>query len=135
MALVTWDASYSVKVFRCDEDHRKLFALLNQLNDAMKCGRGSQIIQQVVKELADYTKFHFAAEEALLEKTKYPALGSHRAKHQAFIRKIEEFQNELKMGNLPNSISVSDFLRDWLTQHIKQTDQRYSAHLNANGVS
>jgi hemerythrin len=135
MALVTWDASYSVKVFRCDEDHKKLFALLNQLNDAMKAGKGNQVVQRVVKKLADYTTFHFAGEEALLEKTKYPGLSSHRAKHEAFVRKVQEFQMDLKAGNLSQSISVSEFMKDWLTQHIKQTDQQYSSYLNSHGVS
>ena len=52
MALITWDESYSVKVSMCDEDHKKLFSLLNTLHDAMKAGHGSQVLQQVVKDLA-----------------------------------------------------------------------------------
>jgi hypothetical protein len=26
-------------------------------------------------------------------------------------------------------------LNDWLVKHIKRSDQQYSAHLNANGIS
>ena len=36
MALVTWDESYSVRVAKCDEDHKKLFVLLNSVHEAMK---------------------------------------------------------------------------------------------------
>lgn len=134
MALVTWDESYSVKVEKFDEDHRKLFAFLNKLHDAMKAGHGDQVIQGVVKEMADYTKFHFAAEEAMLQKTNYPDFPAHRAQHQIFVKKVEEIQQDLKAGKGGESIAVTTFLKDWLSNHIKQTDQKYSSHLNANGT-
>lgn len=135
MALVNWDPSYSVKVNRCDEDHKKLFALINALHDAMLTGKGSEILQQVVKELADYTKFHFTAEESLLERTRYPALNSHRSQHQQFVQKVQTFQNDLNNAQGAHSIQVLSFLKEWLVNHIKNTDQQYSAHLNANGVN
>ena len=135
MALVKWDPSYSVKVNRLDEDHKKLFAMINTLHESMLAGHGADRVQQIVQQLADYTKFHFSAEEALFAKTKYPGLNAHRAEHQAFVKRVEQFQQDLAAGKAVQSISVGVFLNDWLTQHIKQTDQKYSWHLNANGVS
>jgi hemerythrin len=135
MPLVTWDQSYSVKVSRCDNDHKKLFALINSLHDAMSTGKGAEAVQKVVKELSDYTKFHFSAEEALLEKTKYAALSGHRMLHQEFIRKVDEFKDGLAKGQSGQSIFVLNFLKDWLAKHIKETDKKYSDHLNANGVN
>jgi len=135
MPLVTWDESYSVKVSKCDEDHKKLFSLLNTLHDAMKTGHGSDVIQQIVKELADYTKHHFSREEMLLRQTNYSNLDSHKVLHQTFVKQVEQFQADLKAGNMAQSIAVAEFLKDWLANHIKQADRQYSAHLNANGVS
>jgi hemerythrin len=135
MPLVTWDMSYSVKVARCDEDHKKLFALINSLHDAMLAGKGAQVIQKVVKELADYTEFHFSAEEKLLEQAHYPDLGAHRVQHRVFVKKVQQFQQDLKTTTTGQAISVVTFLKDWLTTHIKQADQQYAAHLNSHGVS
>jgi len=135
MALVTWDPSFSVKVNRCDEDHKKLFSLINTLHDAMLTGKGQEVVQKVVKELSDYTKYHFSAEEALMEKTKYATLSSHRLQHQEFVKKVGQFQQDLVAGKIGNSVSVLEFLKDWLAKHIKQTDKMYSSHMNANGVS
>ncbi|HVM91282.1 MAG TPA: hemerythrin domain-containing protein [Terriglobales bacterium] len=61
MALVSWNPSYSVKVEKCDTDHKKLFDILNKLHEAMSAGNGNQVVAKVVKELGDYTKFHFGA--------------------------------------------------------------------------
>lgn len=135
MPLVAWDTSFSVRVSKCDQDHQKLFSLLNDLHDAMTVGKGSQVVERVVKELADYTKFHFEGEEALLEKTNYPDLAEHRAEHGAFVQKVRRFQQDLKDGNTAQSISIANFIKDWLVNHIKKTDRQYSAHLNRNGVS
>jgi hemerythrin len=135
MALVTWDPSYCVKVSKCDEDHKKLFSLLNTLHDAMSTGKGREVIQQIVTELAEYTKYHFSREEQLFRQTNYPDLAAHVAQHKMFVKKVEEFQSDLRAGHVNQSVAVTEFIKDWLSNHIKQSDRQYSAHLNAHGVS
>jgi len=135
MTLVIWDTSYSVKVQKCDEDHQKLFALMNSLHDAMSSGKGAQVIEKVVAELAEYTKFHFSTEEAILAKTNYPKVSEHRVQHREFVKKVEEFQKDLKAGTLGRAIPVLTFLKDWLSHHIKDTDKQYSDHVNQHGIS
>jgi hemerythrin-like metal-binding protein len=134
MPLVNWNESYTVKVQRCDEDHKKLFSLINTLHEAMSSGKGTAVVRRVVEELADYAQYHFSAEEAMLEKTNYPALASHRLQHREFSSQVKQFQRDLREGKGGQTITVAVFLNDWLTKHIKQTDQQYSAHLNANGI-
>jgi len=134
MALITWDQSYSVKVKRCDEDHQKLFALINALHDAMRVGKGRNIVQQIVAELSAYTQTHFRTEEALMEQAKYPALSTHRVEHRRFEARVTEFQKDLDAGTGGNAVVVLEFLKDWLAKHIKKLDQSYSSHLNANGI-
>jgi hemerythrin len=134
MSLVSWNESYTVKVGRCDDDHKKLFSLINALHDAMLDGKGAVVIGQVIKELANYTQYHFSAEEAMMEKTKYPGLPAHRLQHREFVSQVEQFKRDLLEGKGGQTITVAVFLNDWLTKHIRQTDQQYSAHLNANGI-
>jgi len=135
MPLFTWDQSYSVKVNRCDDDHKKLFALINRLHDAMSVGKGAAVMEQTVQELLDYTRVHFSAEEALMEKAGYAELPGHRAQHQHFVKQVEQFQKDLQISKSGKAVEVLGFLKDWLTKHIKQTDQRYSAHLNSHGIT
>jgi hemerythrin len=134
MALIKWDQSYSVKVNRCDDDHKKLFALINNLHDAMLTGKGGEVVQSVVQELLNYTKYHFTAEEALLEKAHYPGLSGHRAQHQEFVKRVEKFQQDIASSATGRSVDVLEFLKNWLSSHIKDIDQKYSSHLNAAGV-
>ncbi|MGO9211287.1 MAG: bacteriohemerythrin [Terriglobales bacterium] len=134
MALVTWDQSYSVSVKKLDEQHQKLFSLINSLHEAMRQGKGQEVVQDTVHELATYTVTHFRAEEELLRKAGYPGLVAHQSEHQRFVARVNQFVEDVKAGKLASSIAVLGFLKDWLTEHIKRTDGSYVAHLTAHGV-
>jgi hemerythrin-like metal-binding protein len=128
-----WNESYSVNVSRCDEQHKKLFSLLNGLHQAMSVGSSRSIIAPVIQELHAYAKTHFQTEETLMEKTSYPDLAKHRAQHLSFVAKVEQFEANLNEGAVV-SIEVADFVRDWLVNHIKKTDRLYGPHLNGKGI-
>ena len=134
MALLTWDNSYSVGVKAIDEQHKKLFNLINDLFDAMKSGNGRGVIQGIIKEMANYTVYHFGYEENLFNKFGYPETSAHIKEHQDFINTVSKFKKEFAEGSVLLSMEVMNFLEKWLQRHIKGTDQHYTAFLNEHGV-
>lgn len=134
MPLIKWDDSYSVSVKTLDEQHKKLFVLINQLHDAMSAGKGKEIIESVLKDMIDYTHTHFTTEEKLLEKHHYPYLEQQKQEHALFIQKVSEMQQKYKTGSsLTISFEVSQFLKNWLSNHIKLDDKKYSTFLVEKG--
>ncbi len=133
MPFLNWNESYSVKVTACDLQHQKLFYLINALHEAMQAGKGRDYAHVIVRELHNYAKSHFTAEEALLERTKYSHLSEHRAEHRRFISDVGKFERDIAEGR-PISLSLMDFLRDWLIHHVTGMDKDYSDHLNGNGI-
>jgi hemerythrin-like metal-binding protein len=131
MPVFEWIPSYSVKVKRCDDDHKRLFALICDLRSAIARGKSAEVMDKIIEQLENYSVFHFTAEEALLAAASYPGLESHRTEHQKFIDSLASFRRE---GIASRQYEVLNFMNRWLVNHIKHTDQRYSAHLNANGV-
>jgi len=134
MALVTWDKSYSVSVQKFDAQHQKLFALLNELHDAMQKGQGQAMVENTLSALSTYTLTHFREEEEALRKANYPGLAAHQMEHKKFVNQVGQFAEQLKSGRLASSISVLIFLKDWLAKHIQQTDRAYGAYLNGHGI-
>jgi len=134
MALIAWDQSYSVKVAELDGHHQKLFWLVNTLHDAMRSGKGNDVIRGIVEELVEYTQTHFWREEVLMEQTKFPGLNAHRLEHQKLMAKVAEYKAALDKRSGVNTSAVLEFLREWLAKHINRMDKAYSSHLNANGV-
>ena len=135
MALFTWNDSYSVKVALCDQQHKKLFEIINDLAGAMRSGKGNDAVSKTVGELLQYTRTHFQAEEALLKKANYPQLAAHQEMHKKFINDVEGLVKQAREGKAANSIQVLNLLRDWLVNHIQKTDKQYSECLNAAGIN
>lgn len=134
MAVFTWSDQFSVGVKEFDDHHKQLVNLINQLHDAMSQGKGQNELGTILRKLIEYTKFHFAAEEKLMTQYKYPASNEQRSQHDALTKKVLELQAELASGKIGMSISVIEFLKGWLTNHILKTDKAYQAFFNAQGV-
>ncbi len=134
MALVTWNDNLSVNVEEFDRQHKKLIALINELNDAMSVGKGKDVLEKIVNELVRYTVTHFKDEEKCFARFRYPDTFNHRIEHLAFIRRVANFKNEIENGKLPLSVEVLSFMSDWLKKHIMGTDKKYSQFFNENGL-
>jgi hemerythrin len=133
VALFEWKEEYSVSVKRFDGEHKKLFSLLNELNDAMASGQGRFVVGKVLQQLLMYTREHFAAEEAAMLAVSYAGLASHIAEHRELSKKVEKFTADYSKGNTVISIDLLYFLREWLENHILSTDRKYSKALAGVG--
>lgn len=134
MALFEWTEDLSVGVLTIDEQHKKLIAIINELNDAMKNGKAKEIIGKVIKELLDYTKYHFSKEEGLMAQANYIGIESHKLIHSQFVKNIENFENDFKNGKITVTLELINFLKDWLIKHIMGTDKKYSSTLIEKGI-
>ena len=135
MPLFTWNATYSVKVKRFDDDHQQLFNIVNELHEGMSKGRGKEVLQDVLTKLLRYTERHFTAEEAVMKELAYPGLAAQTDQHRKFTNKIKEVADQYKAGSLGLSVDVLDYLTKWLSQHIVGVDKQYSEFMNAKGIA
>jgi len=134
MALITWGPMLFVGVKEIDEQHKKLVELVNQLNDAMHGGQGKQALAPVLNELIRYTQYHFGTEERLMAAHPYEASPAHKEEHRKFVTDVSAFKAKFDSGNAMISTEIMNFLRDWLSKHILQTDKKFAKSLNAAGV-
>jgi len=133
--LFSWKPEYTVAVQRFDSEHKKLFSLLNELNDAMSAGQARFVVGRILHELANYTRTHFAAEVTAMRRTDFSGIGEHIAEHEALAAKVDAFVAEYEAGNTQLiSVDLLYFLRDWLEKHILETDRKYSHTLNDAGL-
>lgn len=135
MALIMWNDDYSVKVRQFDEQHKKLIGIVNQLHDAMRSGKGSQIMGDILASLAAYTQAHFADEERLMQLHGYPGLAFHKKLHGQLVDRVRDFQREAETGGNVITQGVMMFLKDWLVQHIQGEDIKYGPFMNERGVA
>jgi hemerythrin len=134
MSLFVWDAKYSVNISEIDRQHQKLFALFNDLYEAMQEGHGNEVIDKVLTSVIDYTAYHFAHEEALFRQYGYPDEASHRAEHAKLAEQAKVLVQKLGAGQAHVSMATLKFLCDWLNNHILVTDKQFAPFLIAKGA-
>ncbi|MDM7202652.1 MAG: bacteriohemerythrin, partial [Thermodesulfobacteriaceae bacterium] len=129
--LMEWSDKLITGVKEADEQHKKLVQLINELYDVMKQGKGKEILDKVLNELVNYAKYHFNTEETLMTKYGYPELKIHKAEHESFIKKVNEFMEKKAKGEVTLTMEVMTFLKEWLVKHIMGTDKKYGPFLTA----
>ncbi len=135
MAIIKWNDSLSVRVGMFDNQHKRLIELINTLNDAMRDGKGKDVLGSILKELSSYAIMHFSTEESYFKKYGYADAPQHMAEHRAFVDEVEGFRKDFEAGSIGLSVRVMTFLSDWLKDHIMGTDKKYSEFFNQQGVS
>lgn len=128
MAFFTWKKEYNVGIPRVDEQHRELVRLLNELYEAMKMRKGNTVLKEVLTGLLDYTRTHFADEERLMKAYNYPALPAHKVEHDNLTKKVHELARDFNNGKITLSIELGEFLKNWLSNHILESDKRFGAY-------
>ncbi|MGB9800742.1 MAG: bacteriohemerythrin [Thermanaerothrix sp.] len=129
-----WNSIYSIGVAQYDDQHKRLFAIAQKLYEAMSSGQGRAVLNDIFDELVEYTRTHFASEEALMVRYGYPDYTIHRQQHEELTQQVLELREEYRSGQIALSITVMNFLKDWLRNHIYDSDKRYGQFLNAKGV-
>ena len=134
MALITWNNELSVGIKEFDGQHQKLIGMINEMYDALKAARGQDAIGSILPKLVEYTRSHFASEEAQMRKHVYPGYVSHKAEHDALTAQVVEYAKRLEQGKGTAAVELMSFLKGWLTNHIQGVDKKYGPHLNGKGV-
>jgi len=134
MKIAIWKPEYSVGVKLIDEDHQKLFDLLNQLFESMKKGKGKEVINGIISELERYTVFHFGREESYFRITNYPLAPQHIEQHLYFKLKVAELKKDVASNKGTVAPDALGFLSDWLRNHILKSDKAYEEHFKNHGV-
>lgn len=124
-----WTPALSVGIDAIDEQHKRIVAYINQLQEA-RLAHDRNAVAAVIDGLVDYTLSHFRFEEAILRKASYPMLPVHQKVHGLFIRRIRDYQQRFALGK-DVSEELQETLAKWLVSHIKREDMDYSATVRA----
>jgi hemerythrin len=129
---ITWKSEYDVGVPAIDDQHKRLFGLLDNL------ARPDQEIRHadLILELGRYIADHFAYEEQLMRKHSYPRQVEHVAQHQEL---AAQYRSMTDGGNATDPKAVARtrmVVYAWFTRHIlgDRMDKELGTFLQRIGV-
>lgn len=117
-----------------NEDHVHLYRILGELRQGT-CGQGASRTDKrhhcidVVQRLMAESAGHFGREEALMDSHRYPDAKAHKTEHLMLSRSIQVYHAKLSGGALPPVEEVAQYLKTWLTTHIRSTDRQLERFL------
>ena len=130
---LNWSDRLKVGHATIDEQHRQLFSAYAAFLNACEQRRGQAHLQEVFTFLNDYTRTHFAAEEALMSAHGFAGMAAHQQEHRRFIARLDELQQEMAASGptIKILIGTTKALVYWLTEHIRDVDARLAGFLNS----
>lgn len=125
--MVIWEDKYAIGVESIDEQHKELFEISNRIFDLLKndliTDKYDSIIE-IIKELKNYTIYHFEAEEEYMKNIGYKKLLSQKVAHNDFLEKMEGIHLEqIDNGHNEYLLGILDFVCEWLVEHIIKEDR------------
>ncbi|TVR60811.1 MAG: hemerythrin [Candidatus Competibacteraceae bacterium] len=131
---IEWSNELSVGIEEIDAQHQVLVDLLNQVHEAIQQRRTTEVTNDIIDRLEEYTRVHFAVEESLMRILHYPGYKRHKEEHEKLIAQLAELRAKMEAGKASISFELAHFLKVWLTKHIMEVDQHYVAHFLAQGI-
>ena len=130
MGYITWSAEqFSVDVDEMDQQHIRWIEIINRLHTSLVNEGPAMSSMQAIKEMIDYTRFHFKQEENLMQEVQYPAREQHIKEHENFLLKLGELEQDITNGNNLLNTQVMSILKNWLVDHICSMDKSYGTFI------
>ena len=130
---VEFDNSLVTGNAEIDEQHREWIEKIDKLLSCCEEGGGKLEAIKMLDYMAEYTDFHFDAEEKLQEEVEYPALDEHKKKHAEFRKAVGELYEMLQEEEGPSDAFVEAVRKnvvEWLYNHIKTFDISVASYIN-----
>lgn len=109
-----------------DSQHKELIDRINKLLDSCEENDAKLAAIKTLDYLADYTVFHFGAEEELQKEIEYPGYEAHKEQHENFKKTIAELDEMLQEEEGPSSAfveKVEENVIKWFYTHIEGFDR------------
>jgi hemerythrin-like metal-binding protein len=129
MEYIKWSDELSVDNPVIDKQHKELFRLINDFYNTIAEKRNKDAVKRAIDEMENYITTHFTSEEIMMKNAGYEGLEQHINEHSSYIDKVRDLRERYEQGRLILSLEVTNFIKDWIRNHIMITDQKYKGKI------
>ena len=134
MTKIVWKSQYETGIPIIDEQHRRLFETLDQVQEAVAHGSTKNEIRGFVQALLAATREHFRTEEAIMTRHGFPDLLAHIREHEMMLEKLEDLNQRFEESQDSMALLVTTFMGGWLRHHISEGDFNYAQYIKSGQV-
>ena len=132
--MIKWNDKFSVGIAIIDNEHMKIFGLINKVIHAKEYNNNPDEIKEVLVDMDNYASTHFKTEERYMEQFDYPEYQNHKEEHNQFSNEIVSYIDKVIKGDFKIASEILEYLKQWLVKHIQVTDRQYIDCFKKNGL-
>lgn len=130
-----WDECFVTGVAAVDDQHRKLVDTMNRFGEVVMQAvePTKEELDHVFDEMADYAKYHFQEEEAMMQAASLDSrhVKRHCDEHAIFLTNVTRMHAAAKSADHAGASRLLSYLTNWLAYHILGTDQTMARLVSA----
>ena len=130
MELIKLEDNLKLDIPEIDSQHETLIGLINLLHETILQGSDRAAQNELLSQLLEHTRTHFAYEEQLMSQYNYPGYEAHKSEHNRLMQHLVNLVERYENGELLLSFFVVLELKEWATVHIEKSDKPLGAFLN-----
>jgi len=125
--LISWAPAFSVGIKVIDDQHKELFALVNDMfNHVVGDAQAERVyFKGVIQKAVEYVKVHFSTEEKIMLHANFPGYLEHKKAHDTFVLTVVEKVKDFEAGKKFTLLEFTQFLKEWILTHIAIMDKGY----------
>ncbi len=124
-----WRSEFSVGNAKIDEEHRELFALVEEIRRVSRNPEPAPGMCAALAKLITFMKGHFETEESLMTKQEYPQLHTHAKRHAILLCNLENLHSRCVTEQSYDGQEILGFIKSWILRHTLLADRQYIPYL------
>jgi len=124
MSRLQWRDEFSVGIAEIDHEHRELIELINGLQKDLRARDDVDKILESLGEIYAQIAAHFALEERMMRKTRYPAYAEHKEDHETLMDDLRDIMDGVEDDGILDETQLTDDLDRWFSDHFRTHDAK-----------
>ena len=131
MPIIEWSDNYAIGNQVIDDQHKKIFIVLNKLYDSYMDNGCGKIYEIAVERLFSLSIEHFAVEERLMCEWGHSEYAEHVQEHKLFSQKVSQLHEMLGTANRERVRELIEYLSNWIIKHEIVRDSKIMGCCNS----
>jgi len=135
MGFFTWNDAYVLGVRLFDSEHKMLFALADELNEAIARGENARTQRNLMNRFLGALQTHVEHEEALMKHYGFADTEDHALEHRDIVSQVVRMKQKLDAGAIGLPLDSLSPLKSWFDRHIRHYDQTAARHIRQHEMA
>ena len=132
--MIKLEDRYNFYVSLISKDHEQLIGTIDEAIAAKQHKKSPEEMKEKLHDIIRYAIKHFATEEYYMIEFKYPEYQYHKEEHLDFSIKALSYRNRIINNDYQTASEILEYLKQWLLNHFRRTDEKYIEYFNKNGI-